>query len=107
MPYKPKSVQRPWMKLKEKGNTFDQRLNERDKRYNSTRWRRLRIEVLRDNPLCVHCKEKGIIRAAIVCDHIDNKLRRSDFWNKNNLQGLCHKCHNKKSQLEKSMGGIL
>ena len=38
--------------------------------YNNRRWRKVRGEYIKENPLCVYCKRKGIIEPAKVCDHI-------------------------------------
>lgn len=55
---------------------------------NSTIWRRLRAQVLAEEPLCRLCAPK--VTAATVVDHIDG-----DSWNnaRSNLQPLCASCH--------------
>ncbi|MEK4024470.1 HNH endonuclease [Sporosarcina sp. FSL W7-1283] len=67
--------------------------------YNSTAWRKLRAMIkIRDNGLCQMCLvDKRIVIGTIV-DHIipikvDWQLRLTE----NNLQLLCHSCHNKKT----------
>lgn len=69
--------------------------------YKTSAWRKLRLVVLGENPLCVYCLENGITKEAAVVDHIvpvkkweEGKLKQS------NLQGLCHPCHNKKTYNE-------
>jgi 5-methylcytosine-specific restriction protein A len=76
--------------------------------YHTQAWRKLRASVLADNPLCVHCQKDGITTLANVCDHIKNvasgktaEERERLMWDRNNLQGLCTQCHNKKSAKEK------
>lgn len=76
--------------------------------YNTRAWQALRAAVLRDNPLCVHCLEQGITTAARIADHIrpvrsgrNEAEQKALMWDKNNIQGLCDSCHNKKSATEK------
>jgi 5-methylcytosine-specific restriction enzyme A len=65
------------------------------------RWRRYRMQVLNQNPLCVHCQAQGQMVLATEIDHIrphhENPVL---FWNLANLQGLCARCH-----LHKTMRG--
>lgn len=75
---------------------------QRDNWYSSADWRRLRRSFISRNPLCQHCLDRGLIRKADVVDHIierkdDDSLR----LNSSNLQSLCHRCHNNKTQDEK------
>lgn len=65
------------------------------------RWQKARLLFLKANPLCVKCMEAGVYTKATVVDHIvphrgDQKL----FWDKNNWQALCKKCHDKKTGRE-------
>jgi 5-methylcytosine-specific restriction protein A len=73
-----------------------------DLRYNSTRWRHLRRQVLLDEPICRICKLNGMIRASVVADHI--KPHNGDpalFWDRANLQGICEPHHNSKNNEDK------
>ena len=66
--------------------------------YNTTRWRRVRLLYLSGNPLCVKCKQDGVITPATVVDHvIDHKGDLMIFWDVTNWQSLCERCHNKKT----------
>lgn len=70
--------------------------------YDSARWQRLRAEVLRDAPFCVHCQAERIHRLATEVDHIrkhegDPRL----FWDRANLQGLCKPHHTRKTASER------
>ncbi|WP_244116465.1 HNH endonuclease [Burkholderia gladioli] len=56
---------------------------------------------MRENPLCVACREVNLIVPATDVDHIvphrgDQKL----FWNRSNWQALCHSCHARKTARE-------
>ncbi|MBA7602416.1 hypothetical protein ES703_09505 [subsurface metagenome] len=62
------------------------------------RWQKVRKMYLRENPLCVECLKKGIITPATVVDHIEpHKGDYEKFWDENNMQSLCEKCHNRKT----------
>lgn len=66
--------------------------------YVSTRWQRLRLDVLQAEPFCRSCRDRGVKRLTIDVDHI----RKHDgdpvlFWNRDNLQGLCKPCHTVKT----------
>ena len=62
--------------------------------YQTTTWRDMRRRVLRAQPYCVYCKEKGILAKATIADHIiPHKGRWGMFANMHNLQGLCASCH--------------
>jgi 5-methylcytosine-specific restriction enzyme A len=65
------------------------------------RWERMRIDFLRQHPLCVLCLAKGITTAANVVDHIvPHRGDRKLFDDPNNLQSLCKPCHDSKTALE-------
>lgn len=68
--------------------------------YNSTRWRKLREQVLYGNPFCVRCMDVGLLEPATVCDHVIPIEQGGEIWDINNLQGLCKSCHNSKSGKE-------
>ena len=58
------------------------------------RWRRLRLIVLRANPICAKCDEP-----ATDIDHITPRVRGgTDSFD--NLQALCHSCHSIKTRRE-------
>ena len=60
-------------------------------------WRTLRAAVLREQPLCA---VSGCHEWAVDVDHIDNDPTNND---RDNLAGLCHGCHSRKTQL--ALGG--
>ncbi len=65
--------------------------------YNSRTWRKLAKAHKKANPLCITCLQEGRTTPAEVTDHkvaIDDGGHKTDI---NNLQSLCHKCHNSKS----------
>lgn len=76
--------------------------DERRRLYASARWRRLRLQHLKANPLCVMCQAEGIIRAAEICDHRDGHQGdwEARFWDTGGLQSLCLGHHREKSGQE-------
>lgn len=69
------------------------------------RWQKAREGFLKKHPACVYCERKGIIEEATVVDHIrphrgDKKL----FWDRNNWQSLCGRCHSSVKQREEHRG---
>ena len=75
--------------------------NDRSSKMYTYQWRKASKEFLKKHPLCVHCEREGRLTPATEVDHIkphggDRKL----FWNKNNWQPLCKRCHSKKTAEE-------
>ena len=65
------------------------------------RWRIARNRFLKANPLCVKCKEEGILVPATVVDHIvPHRGDKTLFWDESNWQPLCKKCHDTKTMTE-------
>jgi 5-methylcytosine-specific restriction protein A len=60
---------------------------------------KLRERKREEDPLCAHCREKGIVRA---WDELDHRvpLREGGTDDESNLQGLCFECHAIKSAEE-------
>lgn len=75
-----------------------QRNKESKRIYDSKRWReQVRPSVLvRDNYKCVSCGYLGRSDELVV-DHIVELRDGGSPYDKTNLQTLCHKCHNKKT----------
>lgn len=108
MPYKP----RPGCKYPlcpnraEKGSSYcnlhkpkkeDNRPSSTARGYNY-RWQKVRKMYLKENPLCVECLNLGIITPATIVDHIEpHKGDYDKFWDEDNMQSLCEKCHNIKT----------
>ncbi len=61
-------------------------------------WQKVRRMFLNRNPLCAECLKKGIMTPATVVDHIElHKGEYEKFWNEDNMQSLCERCHNRKT----------
>lgn len=87
--YEPAPVKRPY-----------QPHAERTKEYDSPLWRRLRADHLRRHPLCVACATKEQAEPAVLLDHIQAVRDGGEFFDSDNHQGLCRKCHFSKSARE-------
>ncbi len=71
--------------------------------YNTPRWRSLRVQVLKSEPLCRHCmaREGRPVPATDVDHIIAHKGDIKKFWEKRNLQPLCAACHHRKTAQER------
>lgn len=68
-----------------------------NKPYNNSNWKKLREKQLSLFPFCNVCNDTNNLQV----DHIfEFKTNNSLFYNLNNLQTLCIKCHGYKSSLE-------
>jgi 5-methylcytosine-specific restriction protein A len=68
--------------------------------YKSQRWVRLRAELIRQQPTCQHCLQYGIVTPGKIVDHIVEIEDGGAVWDIDNLQHLCHTCHNIKTGRE-------
>ena len=75
-----------------------------DKWYHTSAWQKLRASVLAEDPLCRMCVAEGRVTAACLVDHVLAVKQGGDFWSRPNLQPLCNRCHELKSQREGSRG---
>ena len=79
----------------------------REGAYARARWRKLRSHKLDLNPLCEMCEASNRVTAATEVDHINavsEELGENDplFYDIDNLQGLCSRCHRIKTRIENS-----
>lgn len=66
----------------------------------TNRYREARAAFLAANPLCAACHADGAITPATELDHIEPIHRGGDFWCRDNWQGLCRPCHERKTASE-------
>jgi len=95
MPNKMKTHRPPGALMRPHLHQHERRLTTTERGYGST-WQRLRLLVLRGEPLCRHCGA-----AATDVDHIVPK-RAGGPDTMENLQPLCHSCHSIKTGKEKA-----
>ena len=67
------------------------------------RWRKSRAIWIAANPWCVACEAVGVTEMATVVDHIvAHKGNLGLFWDSENWQSLCKRCHDKKTAQERT-----
>jgi 5-methylcytosine-specific restriction endonuclease McrA len=84
--------------------------------YSGPRWQRLRVQVIKEHPICDRCQ----LSISTIADHIvpagvaivqaqESRLYPADkyagFYLKSNLQGLCAPCHRVKTIEDKTHSG--
>lgn len=79
----------------------DPKYLDKQKKYKSPQWQRLRQAQLSTHPLCASCLSKGIITQAEHIDHVFpwNHIGDVAFYH-NIFQSLCQPCHSDKTYLE-------
>ncbi len=97
MPTIKKSVRRPWQP---EYKPQQGRIHSNTKFYQSSPWRRLRLMQLQRSPICEECARNGVTTLAKVADHIIPINQGGEPLDIENLQSLCHACHNRKSGRE-------
>ena len=94
---KSKQKQFHWQDNKPKQWTSD----DLAKQYHTTRWRKLRKRFISQFPLCAECLTFDKVVEAKVVDHIKPIKDGGEMYDWDNLQSLCHSCHNSKSARER------
>ncbi len=61
--------------------------------YDSSTWRKFRLELLRREPLCRVCRAAGCVTLAEMVDHIVPIRLGGDRLSWANVQPLCARCH--------------
>ena len=80
---------------------YDRRRGSASERGYDYRWHKVSRMFLRNNPLCVHCLDRGETTIATDVDHkIPHKGNYNLFWDQNNWQSLCSTCHKQKTARE-------
>jgi 5-methylcytosine-specific restriction enzyme A len=68
--------------------------------YWSTRWRKFRSQVLREQPLCEDCLAHDELTEATEVHHIKKRVDRPDLaFVRANVKSLCKRCHSKRTGL--------
>lgn len=68
--------------------------------YHTARWRRTSEQYRKEHPICIECKENGLIEQVDVVDHIVPIQNGGAVFDWDNLQSLCNSCHNSKTAKE-------
>jgi len=64
--------------------------------YHTSRWERLAEMVKQEEPLCVECEAEGFI-VGVEDVHHKEKATEANFFDRSNLQALCHRHHSKRT----------
>lgn len=73
------------------------------KRITGRRLQTLRADLFEREPLCAECRRQGRVTLATQRDHIVS-LEEGGTEDPENIQGLCHDCHDVKSKAERARG---
>jgi 5-methylcytosine-specific restriction protein A len=73
------------------------------KRVTGRKLQAMRAALFARDPLCVHCKERGLVVLATQRDHVLS-LEEGGADDDSNVQGLCEPCHEAKSLAERIRG---
>jgi len=92
---KTQNIKSPWIKERKQFEGIDKKSY--NEIYNTRKWQRFSMNYRKRNPLCRECERRGIIKATALVDHIIPINQGGKIWDEENLQPLCHECHNKKS----------
>ena len=80
-----------------------ERIRSAVKRGYNYKWQKASKQFLKENPLCIKCLAGGKYTEATVVDHIKPHRNNQElFWDRNNWQALCKRCHDKKTGSEDS-----
>lgn len=102
-------IDQEYRDMKERYRYYDEHIRDQKSRefYHSKEWQRIRqVALTRDHYLCQHCLRENRITPADVVDHIvPVRVDWSKRLSLDNLQSLCHACHNKKTAEDKRKYG--
>ena len=106
MPWSPKQHRPAFAPSREQVRKQSQKNYNRTRRknqefYDSKAWRKLSKWFRKKNPLCAHCRDKGIAKEAQLVDHIVPIEQGGEPLSESNLQSLCIPCHNTKTAEER------
>lgn len=73
---------------------------DRQKLYNTARWKQLRMRQLSAHPWCEECLRAGIYVAAVDVDHVIPHRGDEKSFFSGRLQSLCKACHSRKTAAE-------
>jgi 5-methylcytosine-specific restriction protein A len=72
--------------------------------YRHRRWKRMRLQQLQAEPLCMMCKPRGKITPATIVDHVERHFGDVEkFWN-GKLQSVCRQCHEVRKKFIEARG---
>ena len=94
-------IKKPWLKLEDiKTDRWTKAKDGRLLPLNNAAWRKLRMRVLAEQPLCPECEARDILEPATQVHHKDDNASNNT---RSNLVGLCASCHSRHTAAD--MGG--
>ena len=91
---KHKSATRPKITAEERKRKYAHHYDDKGRNiYSTYRWKKLRAEKARLNPICEHCERNGRAIPVEEVDHIHELEDNGSFWDIDNLQSLCKRHH--------------
>lgn len=85
---------------RERKREFQRTRSDKDRQrfYQSEKWRRCRKRFISQHPLCADCEEQGRLTEA---EEVHHKIDLADApelaYEPSNLQGLCKSCHSRRT----------
>lgn len=76
----------------------DEQRQLRQKAYNMSGWRKLRMKYLKEHPLCEECLKRNKVTPADQVHHKRSPFKKGEinyelFLDPNNLESICAECH--------------
>ena len=91
--FKNRTVEKPWLKLSDiRTARWVKTKSGRLLPLNNAAWRKLRLSVLAEQPLCPECEAREIIEPATEVHHKNDNASDNS---RDNLVGLCRPCHSR------------
>lgn len=73
------------------------RTREKHALYNTARWRRFRLIILNDRPVCEYCQRRGYLTASNEVHHRIALKAGGAPLDPNNVDALCKPCHSRET----------
>lgn len=83
---------------------YDQRRGSARERGYTWEWEKAAAQWKQENPLCVECDRQGRLTPSAVVDHVRPHKGDEDwFWNQENWEAICKRCHDTKTRMEQNI----
>lgn len=95
----------PWGRAKRPPQPFQReaaKVQDDQAFYNLAAWRKLSAQVKLDDPYCEPCRANtGRLTLATIADHLIRWQEGGAQLDKHNIMGMCKRCHDRKSGMER------